>query len=162
MIKPMFVAMWLACCALLVVAPGYSEASTPDARTSPPAAGRAAGALAPPASSDDLTVVLLGTGVGPPVNLQQYGASTLVAAGGERLLFDCGRGAMIRLKQAGVPLGSITRVFLTHLHSDHVLALPDLLLTGWAVGRRAVPLEVWGPAGTRAMMDHLQHAAGRR
>ncbi len=110
------------------------------------------------APSDTLKVVLLGTGVGPPVNLQQYGSSTLVEAGGQRFLFDCGRGATLRLAQAGVPIGSITRVFLTHLHSDHVIQLPDLLLTGWASGHRAVPLEIWGPAGTRAMMDHLQQA----
>jgi ribonuclease Z len=108
--------------------------------------------------SDTLKVVLLGTGVGPPVNLQQYGASILVEAGGQRFLFDCGRGATLRLAQAGVPLGTITRVFLTHLHSDHVVQLPDLLLTGWAGGQRAVPLEVWGPVGTRAMMTHLQEA----
>jgi ribonuclease Z len=108
--------------------------------------------------SDSLKVVLLGTGAGPMVNLQQYGTSTLVEAGAQRFLVDCGRGATLRLAQAGVPIGSITRVFLTHLHSDHVLQLPDLLLTGWAGGRRAVPLAVWGPAGTRAMMDHLQQA----
>jgi ribonuclease Z len=108
--------------------------------------------------ADGIKVVLLGTGVGPPVNLQQYGASTLVEAGGQRLLFDCGRGATIRLVQAGIPIGSITRVFLTHLHSDHVLQLPDLLLAGWAGGRRVVPLTVWGPAGTRGMMDHLLQA----
>ena len=116
-------------------------------------------ATAPPRPpSDSLMVVLLGTGAGPVVNLQQYGASILVEAGGQRFLFDCGRGATLRLAQAGVPSGSITRVFLTHLHSDHVIQLPDLLLTGWAAGRRAVPLTVWGPAGTRAMMDHLQQA----
>ena len=108
--------------------------------------------------SDSLKVVLLGTGAGPAVNLRQYGASTLVEAGGQRFLFDCGRGATLRLAEAGVPLGSITRVFLTHLHSDHVLQLPDLLLVGWAAGRRAVPLAVWGPAGTRDMMEHLQQA----
>ncbi|HWE43816.1 MAG TPA: MBL fold metallo-hydrolase [Gemmatimonadaceae bacterium] len=114
---------------------------------------RAATSVAPP--SDSLKVVLLGTGVGPVVNLQQYGASTLVEAGGQRLLFDCGRGATMRLVQAGVPIGSVTRVFLTHLHSDHVLALPDLMLAGWSAGRRVVPLTVWGPAGTRVMMEHL-------
>ena len=113
-------------------------------------------AVAPP--SDSLKVVLLGTGPGPIVNLQQYGASTLVEAGGQRLLFDCGRGATLRLAQAGVPIGSITRVFLTHLHSDHVIQLPDLLLAGWSAGRRVVPLTVWGPAGTSAMMDHMQQA----
>lgn len=110
------------------------------------------------APSDSLTVILLGTGVGPLVNLQQYGASTLVEAGGERFLFDCGRGATLRLAQAGVPIGSISRLFLTHLHSDHVIQIPDLLLTGWAGGRRAVALEVWGPVGTRDMMDRMQQA----
>ena len=50
------------------------------------------------ASTDaSLRVILLGSGVGPPVNLTQFGASTLVEAGGQRLLFDCGRGATIRL-----------------------------------------------------------------
>src|SRR5262252_1530015 len=82
--------------------------------------------------SSGLKVVLLGTGVGPPMNLEQYGASTLVEAGSIRLLFDCGRGATMRLTQAGVPLGSINRLFLTHLHSDHIIQIPDLLLTGWA------------------------------
>jgi len=110
------------------------------------------------ASADSLKVVLLGTGAGPQVNVQQFGTSTLIQAGGERFLFDCGRGATIRLAQLGIPLGSISRLFLTHLHSDHVVQIPDLLLTGWAGGGRRIPLEVWGPAGTRDMMDHLQQA----
>ena len=116
------------------------------------------GAAIQPSASDNFKVVLLGTGVGPPVNLQQYGASTLIEAGGVRLLFDCGRGATIRLAQVGVPLGSISRLFLTHLHSDHVIQIPDLLLTGWVGGGRRTPLEVWGPKGTRNMMEHLQRA----
>ena len=100
---------------------------------------------------------------GPLVNLEQFGASTLVEAGTVRLLFDCGRGATLRLTQMGVNTGSISRLFLTHLHSDHVLQIPDLLLTGWlgTGGRgsgRLVPLTVWGPKGTRDMMDHLQQA----
>ena len=161
MIKPMFVAAWFACCALLVIAPEGAVASAVGVQPQKPAVRDTDGAPArhvPPASPDTITVVLLGTGVGPPVNLQQYGPSTLVEAGGQRLLFDCGRGATFRLKQVGVPLGSISRVFLTHLHSDHIIQLPDLLLAGWVAGRHAVPLEVWGPAGTRAMMDHLQQA----
>ncbi|MEP6789275.1 MAG: MBL fold metallo-hydrolase [Acidobacteriota bacterium] len=109
-------------------------------------------------SSDNLKVVLLGTGVGPPVNLQQFGASTLIEAGGVRLLFDCGRGSTLRLAQVGVPIGTISKLFLTHLHSDHVIQIPDLLLTGWVGGGRQVPLEVWGPEGTRDMMDHLLQA----
>src|SRR6185295_10589847 len=115
-------------------------------------------AAAQPAAPDNLRVVLLGSGMGPRVNLQQFGASTLVEAGGVRLLFDCGRGATIRLAQAGVPVGSVSRLFLTHLHSDHVLQISDLLLTGWAGGGRTIPLEVWGPEGTRDMMNGLQGA----
>lgn len=109
-------------------------------------------------AADSITVVLLGTAVGPTVNLQQYGASIFVNAGGERLLFDCGRGATMRLTQIGVPIGAINQVFLTHLHSDHIIQLPDLILTGWAGGRRTTPLHVWGPKGTRRMIDHLQQA----
>lgn len=111
-----------------------------------------------PLAADGFRVVVLGSGVGPSVNLEQFGASILVEAGGERLLFDCGRGATLRLAQIGVPLGSISRLFLTHLHSDHVIQIPDLLLTGWAGGGRRVPLEVWGPEGTRDMFAHLQQA----
>jgi ribonuclease Z len=116
------------------------------------------GSVIQPVPPDNLKVVLLGTGVGPPINLRQYGASTLIEAGGVRLLFDCGRGATIRLAQVGVPLGTISRLFLTHLHSDHVIQIPDLLLTGWVGGGRKVPLEVWGPEGTTRMMDHFQQA----
>jgi ribonuclease Z len=116
------------------------------------------GSRGSPVSADGFRVVLLGSGAGPLVNLKQYGASTLVEAGGVRLLFDCGRGATLRLAQIGVPVGSISRLFLTHLHSDHVVQIPDLLLTGWAGGGRRVPLEVWGPEGTRDMFDHLQQA----
>jgi ribonuclease Z len=143
--------------ASVALAPAVTTAGhLPRAIAQAQAAPRAPVSVAPP--SDSLKVVLLGTGAGPLVNLQQYGASTLVEAGGQSLLFDCGRGATLRLAQAGVPIGSITRVFLTHLHSDHVLALPDLLLTGWETGRRVVPLTVWGPAGTSAMMEHLLEA----
>lgn len=144
----------LASLALAALAPSVSRLAVGIAHAQ--AVPEAAASVVPP--SDSLKVVVLGSAVGPSVNLQQYGASILVEAGGQRLLFDCGRGATLRLAQAGVPIGTITRVFLTHLHSDHVLQLPDLLLTGWAVGRRSVPLTVWGPLGTRAMMDHLQNA----
>ena len=95
------------------------------------------GSRGSPVPTDGFGVVLLGSGAGPLVNLKQYGASTLVEAGGIRLLFDCGRGATLRLAQIGVPVGSISRLFLTHLHSDHVIQIPDLLLTGWAGGGRA-------------------------
>ena len=103
-----------------------------------------------------LTVTLLGTG-NPRPSIERYGPATLVEAGGRRILFDCGRGAATRLAQAGVPLGSIDAVFLTHLHSDHVVGLPDLWLTGWLFGRTS-PLRLLGPAGTAEMASNLRRA----
>ncbi|MDO8681416.1 MAG: MBL fold metallo-hydrolase [Acidobacteriota bacterium] len=153
MTKNLLFATFLACIALPPALPSHYGVMA-DAQSAP-APGSARIQSAP---SDSLTVVLLGTGVGPSVNLQQFGASILVEAGGERLLFDCGRGTTMRLTQAGVPIGSISRLFLTHLHSDHVIQIPDLFLTGWAGGRRTIPLEVWGPDGTSDMMDHIQQA----
>jgi ribonuclease Z len=103
-----------------------------------------------------IKVTLLGTGT-PFPNAARFGAAILVEAGGEKLLFDCGRGAVIRLSQAGVPLDSVDALFLTHLHSDHVVGIPDLWLTGWFLGRDH-PLRVWGPPGTREMTEHLSLA----
>jgi ribonuclease Z len=107
----------------------------------------------------EIRVTLLGTASGPRAFVDKAGSSTLVEAGGERLLFDAGRGFMQRLVQSGFPMNAVTKLFLTHLHSDHVLGVPDLMLSPWAAApERKVPLEVWGPAGTRAMMRHLEEA----
>jgi ribonuclease Z len=106
-----------------------------------------------------IKVTLLGTAPGPPVRLQRYQATTLVEANGERLLFDCGRGVLVRLEQAKIPADTVNKLFLTHLHSDHVVDIPDLLLTPWSARTaRSGPLQVWGPEGTVSMMDHLQQA----
>jgi ribonuclease Z len=112
-----------------------------------------------PVPTKDIRVTLLGTASGPRVHESRAGISTLVEAGGERLLFDAGRGVMRRLVQAGFAMSAVTRLFLTHLHSDHVVGVPDLMLSPWpAAPERKVPLEVWGPDGTRAMMRHLEDA----
>ena len=106
-----------------------------------------------------IRVTLLGTASGPRVHTGMAGISTLVEAGGERMLFDAGRGSMQRLVQAGLPMNAVTKLFLTHLHSDHVIGVPDLMLSPWsAQPERKVPLEIWGPNGTRDMMRHLQQA----
>jgi ribonuclease Z len=103
-------------------------------------------------------VTLLGTGC-PPAVMNRFGPSTLVEAGEQKFVFDAGRGALQRLTELGVRWQDIQGVFLTHLHSDHVVGFPDLWLTGWLIvpGRNA-PLQVWGPRGTAAMMSHLQQA----
>jgi ribonuclease Z len=66
---------------------------------------------------------------------------------------------MQRLAQAGVPMDGVTKLFITHLHSDHIVDVPDLYLSPWsAPSERKVPLEVWGPDGTREMMRNLEKA----
>ena len=103
-----------------------------------------------------LMVTLLGTGAPRPV-IERFGSSILVEAGDQKLLFDCGRGCTQRLYQAKVPLSDVTALFLTHLHSDHIVGIPDLWLTGWIMGRKT-PLRVWGPDGTQQMMKGLEQA----
>ncbi len=106
---------------------------------------------------DAFRVTLLGTGA-PPPRLDRFGPCTLVEVGGRKFIFDAGRGAMQRLHQLGIPFNAIDAMFLTHHHSDHVVGFPDLWLTGWIGrpwGRRARPLPVYGPEGTRQMMEHL-------
>ncbi len=111
------------------------------------------------ASPTGIRVTLLGTASGPRAFADKAGISTLVEAGGERFLFDAGRGFMQRLVQAGFPMNAVTKLFLTHPHSDHVIGVPDLMLTPWsAAPERKVPLEIWGPDGTRDMIRHLEEA----
>src|SRR5213080_68051 len=110
------------------------------------------------AHSGEMRVTLLGTGT-PFPNAERFGSAILVEAGGKKLLFDCGRGVVIRLAQAGVNPKDIDGLFLTHLHSDHVVGVPDLWLSGWLLGRtRSLP--IWGPPGTRSMTEHLVQAFG--
>lgn len=113
-----------------------------------------AAALTHTAPGQTLKVTLLGTG-NPRPSMERFGPSILVEAGQEKLLFDCGRGALQRLYQ--VKVERIDGLFLTHLHSDHIVGIPDLWLTSWVMGRQ-VPLRVWGPVGTRRMMSRLEEA----
>ena len=81
------------------------------------------------ANAQEIKVTLLGTGTPVPA-MNRFGPSILVEAGGQKLLFDAGRGAMQRLAQLKVRWQDVDGVFLTHLHSDHVVGFPDLWLTG--------------------------------
>lgn len=106
----------------------------------------------------DIRVILLGTAGGPVIRPGRTGIGTLVLAGSEVLLFDVGRDVPASLGRTPVLAADVTRVFLTHLHSDHVVGLPELLLFPWASQARSEPLHVWGPEGTHAMMAHLRQA----
>lgn len=109
------------------------------------------------AQGQEMKVTLLGTGC-PPAVMNRFGPSILVEAGEQKFLFDAGRGALQRLNQVKVRWRDVQGVFLTHLHSDHVVGFPDLWLTGWLTPGRDVPLQVWGPRGTKKMMSHLEQA----
>jgi ribonuclease Z len=102
------------------------------------------------------TVTLLGTGT-PALSIERFGPSTLVEAGNQKLIFDTGRGASIRISQLGLQIAEIDAFFLTHMHSDHVNGLSDLWLTGWVFGRTE-PMEIYGPTGTKNMMESLREA----
>ncbi len=107
-------------------------------------------------------LVLLGTGT-PNAEPERSGPSVAVIADESAYLVDAGPGVVRRAvaaHEAGIASlapEKLTRVFLTHLHSDHTAGLPDLLLTPWTLGRET-PLEVFGPRGTARMVQHLTEA----
>ncbi len=120
----------------------------------------ASAAAAPVDRAAALRVVILGTGT-PNPDPERSGPAVAVIAGDRAYLVDCGPGVVRRAAAAAVrdriPALEASRlgiVFITHLHSDHTIGLPDLMLTPWVLERRA-PLEVYGPPGVAAMTRHL-------
>ena len=107
--------------------------------------------------AQDLEVTLLGTGT-PRPSLDRLGPSTLVRRGNTVVLVDVGRGAFQRLSQLNVPYGDIDAIYLTHLHSDHVVGLPDLWLTGWLFSNRDSALTIYGPKGTADLVQNMRAA----
>ncbi|MGI9482109.1 MAG: MBL fold metallo-hydrolase [Hyphomicrobiales bacterium] len=108
----------------------------------------------------DFEVILVGTGTPPPL-MHRFGPATLVRVAGKNFLVDAGRGATQMLWRKKIPFGKLDSLILTHLHSDHVVGIPDLWLTGWLrgpYGRRDVPFPVMGPKGTANLMNYLQKA----
>lgn len=121
----------------------------------------AATARAQPAAPDKMmTVTLLGTG-SPRPNITRFSAATLVQAGGMSMLFDAGRGCATRLGQIDVPLGSIKPLFITHFHSDHLVGMPDLWMTGYiqtSYAMRREPMLIIGPQGIRHIAEGMRDA----
>jgi ribonuclease BN (tRNA processing enzyme) len=125
--------------------------------------GSAAPAQIAPSKPTRTQVVLLGTGT-PAVDPDRSGPSTAIVVNDTPYLVDAGAGVVRRAKSALVDKGvaaldpiKLRVVFFTHLHSDHTVGYPDLILTPWVIGRRA-PLEVYGPTGIKAMTEHLSEA----
>jgi ribonuclease BN (tRNA processing enzyme) len=107
-------------------------------------------------------VVLLGTGT-PLPDPDRSGPSTAIVVNGTPYLVDFGTGLVRRAAAArnkgvmGLEPTNLKIGFITHLHSDHTLGFPDVLLTPWIMGRKE-PLGVYGPTGTREMAEHILKA----
>jgi ribonuclease BN (tRNA processing enzyme) len=107
-------------------------------------------------------IVFLGTG-NPRPDPDRMGPSVAIVVNGTPYIVDCGPGVVRRAAAAarsgvtGLNVTNLKTVFITHLHSDHTLGYPDLIFTPWVMGRKE-PLEVYGPAGTQAMTDHILQA----
>lgn len=107
-------------------------------------------------------IVFLGTGTPVPEPKTQ-GPSLAIIVNGATYIVDTGVGLVRRAAEAyghGVgPLGvdNLKTAFITHLHSDHTMGLPDLIYTPWIFGRTS-PLELYGPSGTSDMVKHIEAA----
>jgi ribonuclease Z len=112
---------------------------------------------------NEMRVISLGTGM-PGFSKGQAAASFLVQLGnGENFIFDMGTNALGNLVALQIPFNSLDKVFLGHLHFDHMGDLSALLISGVSLGRN-IPLKVWGPSGktpemgTRYAVDRLMEA----
>ena len=107
-----------------------------------------------------IEVTLLGTG-SPIPDPQRAGPSTLIRAGGQTFVVDCGRGVLQRAAAVGVGANGLRALLLTHLHSDHIADLGDLLITRWVTTfTEQTPLPIIGPPGTAAVVDAMLKAFG--
>src|SRR6185436_14793708 len=108
------------------------------------------------ALAQDTRVILLGTG-NPNPEPERMGPAVAVVSGDRVYIVDCGPGVVRRAAQAGLAMEQLTRLFVTHLHSDHTAGYPDLILTP-AVTGRLEPFEIYGPPGLRSMTSHILKA----
>jgi ribonuclease Z len=108
-----------------------------------------------------IEVTLLGTG-SPIPDANRAGPSTLLRAGGQTFLVDCGRGVQQRLTAAGAGANGLTALLLTHLHSDHIADLGDVIITRWVTTFTPdpPPFQIIGPPGTAEVVDATLKAFG--
>lgn len=155
---------------LAAALPALLPATTLARQPPRPAAGAAAllptatpARRPPPPDTTPARVVILGTGT-PNADPDRWGPAVAVVAGGRAYLVDAGAGVVRRAAAAArdheiaalAPEG-LDRLFVTHLHSDHTVGLPDLILSPWVLDRPG-PLHIVGPPGTAAMAAHIEEA----
>lgn len=101
-----------------------------------------------------LRVVFLGTGGAVPTPKRGLPA-VLVTRKGEQIMFDCGEGTQRQLVKARSGFHRKTKIFITHMHGDHVLGLPGLLQT-MALLDRQEKLEIYGPTGIKQFLECIK------
>ena len=140
----------------VVTAP--TEATDPTAVAPSPSTDAVAAPTATVTDNPTL-LVMLGTGT-PNPDPGRSGPAVAVVAGGRPYLVDCGPGVVRRAEAAylagvsALDMPNLSRLFVTHLHSDHTAGYADLILTPWVLDREE-PLEVFGPPGIRSMTEHI-------
>ena len=119
--------------------------------------------LAARPASPGMRVVMLGTGT-PNADPDRSGPAVAVVVNGETFIIDAGAGVVRRAALAArtdsipeLTPPHLSRLFLTHLHSDHTVGLPDLIFSPWVLERTA-PIEIYGPPGTSRMVDLIEQA----
>lgn len=107
--------------------------------------------MLPPSPTTKL--VFLGTGT-PNPDPKHLGPAAAVVVDGQPYIVDCGAGLVRQARAAGLEMEQLTHAFITHLHSDHTIGLPDLIFTPAVTGRLG-PLNIWGPVGTKRMVENI-------
>ena len=109
------------------------------------------------AFADGLHLYVCGSG-SPMPDANRAGPCLAVLAGQQAFVFDAGSGSIRKLQRMGFPMPRLQAAFLTHLHSDHIDGLGELLLQAWVAGGRSAPLPVYGPGGTDKVISGLRSA----
>lgn len=110
----------------------------------------------------DMKVILLGTGT-PFANPKQSGPATAVIIDGQSWVVDAGPGVVRRASAAHIAgeealaQPNLSRLLITHLHSDHTLGMPDIMYSPWTLNR-LIPLQIWGPPGIENMVRNIEEA----
>ena len=103
-----------------------------------------------------MELTLLGTGC-PKVDYKRFGPANLISTKKTKILVDCGSGITQRLDQLKLSSSKIDALFLTHLHSDHIIDFYQLIISSWH-SYRTKPWKIYGPKGTKNFIKKIMNS----